>query len=203
MSNTAVKPTLPTAHQSNVSIASTSVGAVKNIKPVNNPKLAMDFFQTPFSDIPIFSGKDTEIVTAFLTSVETTWSEYQRLQIHWIPRLRETFLVGEALKVAKDFPNRQWSEFCAYMIKWFPPAHAKMRLRYMMVNQASYLVELDMRQAIAQAQRDYEAQGADYDAPEPAGHIAMRIPKDILCKHNFLLYEHMSGRKILELIGAI
>ncbi|KAJ2122982.1 hypothetical protein IW147_002914, partial [Coemansia sp. RSA 720] len=192
MSDTATKPTLPAVLLSNESIASTFVGAIEGSKTTNNPMFAMDFYKTPFSGIPLFSGKDTEIVTAFLTSVESVWSEYQLLQIHWIPRLRESFLVGEALKVANDFQGRQWTEFCAYMNKWFPPTLAKMRLRYMMVNQASYLIGLDMRQAIAQAQRDYEAQGADYDAPEPAGHIAMRIPRDIQCKHNFLLYEHTS-----------
>ncbi|KAJ2448117.1 hypothetical protein EV183_005591 [Coemansia sp. RSA 2336] len=162
---------------------------------------ANDFMNLPY-DIPIFHGYSYEITSAFLDLVEQSWSPYQYLQSHWVTKVHQ-YLADEARKVADDFVGFDWQMFRTHMEKWFPSSMARMQKRYMMVDAREYLVDLDMRQAVAQAQRDYDAQGPGYDAPEPAGILAKRVPSFIQAKYNFTLYSHLSGREILKILEDI
>ncbi|KAJ2479500.1 hypothetical protein IWW56_003046 [Coemansia sp. RSA 2131] len=164
---------------------------------------ATEFLEIPYPNIPVFSGKPYEVTGAFFECIEREWAEYAHLQAHWVAKLRSSFLSGEALVVAKDFVGYDWKQFCAYMEKWFPTFNARMHMRYQMIDSHSYLVDLDLRQAIAQARQDYQAQGDEYDAPEPAGNLSKRIPQDICTKYNFVAHQHTSGRAILKALENI
>ncbi|KAJ1801808.1 hypothetical protein LPJ77_005994 [Coemansia sp. RSA 2523] len=164
---------------------------------------ATEFLEIPYPNIPVFSGKPYEVTGAFFERIEREWAEYAHLQAHWVAKLRSSFLSGEALVVAKDFVGYDWKQFCAYMEKWFPTFNARMHMRYRMIDLHSYLVDLDLRQAIAQARQDYQAQGDEYDAPEPAGNLSKRIPQDICTKYSFVAHQHTSGRAILKALENI
>ncbi|KAJ2349972.1 hypothetical protein IWW50_001071 [Coemansia erecta] len=120
---------------------------------------ANDFLAIPYSSIPVFSGNPHEITCAYLDLVESEWTEYSQLQAHWVAKLRGSYLAGEALKVANDFVGYDWLKFREHMERWFSSANARMHMRYMMVDSHSYLVDMDLRQAISRARQDYIAQG--------------------------------------------
>ncbi|KAJ2849756.1 hypothetical protein IWW36_002404 [Coemansia brasiliensis] len=162
-----------------------------------------DFMNLHYAKIPIFSGYSFEITSAFFDLIEKEWAQYLYLQAHWVSKVRSSYLSNEAQKVADDFIGYDWLLFRSHMEKWFPTSNARMHKRYMMVDSQNYLVDLDMRQAVAQARKDYEAQGNEYDAPEPAGILAKRIPPNVQAKYDFVLYRHTSGRDILKLVEEI